>query len=974
MRVHPAMLTAPNWCSKGRASANSKKRWFLSVSTRLMQGGSRRAPVAPGLSFDDESSTNPANRTPAWLDIPQAAVLSTLCLLGGWQNDSIADQQIVAYVSGRGYEGIERDLRYLARLDDTPVLQIGEVWKAKSPLELFDLFGDRITRSELDRFFDIAGQILVTPDPQLGLPVENRYAAQIYGKVRPQSSLLLRSLCDSLVKLAVRGMQVPALFTANIEGRVAAFVRDLLDDADGIRWLSLSTFLSSLAEAAPDAFLRALELSLAKPDAPVTRLLTETGESSFMGRCWHADLLWALERLAWAPERLAHVALILARLARVEIRGNWGNSPKASLLDIFRTWFPQTAADINQRIAVLDRLIEKEPEVAFDLLDQLVHVGHDTATPSARPLWRGDDTGAGHGVTHKERYEMLVAAADRLMAAAKGNPGRITRVIAKTSSFDPDRVTATLSLAEQFAEPTAFDEDREVIRAALRKEIYWHRNYDNETGQALDSKLQPFEALYKRLTPRDLVTRHRWLFADDWPDLPMRVREYDHLQHTAALGDLRATALLEIHIHSGMSGIEQLSAACPGQSTVGFVVAKMGFETSNLAEWIVEKGGDFTSQRPLTATIWGLLHSLAGPSSKTLIETVLERGQQQGWDAEQTARFLVLAREERVTWDIVTSCNAGVAKAYWATTSSGFWSHGNSDDMEFALRHLLEAGRPRSALQVCHYEPEKVDANLLIEILERSITREEPDKPLADAWYIRKAVERLETSGVVDRARLIRLEFRLFPALRTGPDDIAAATLYAAIMSDPKLFTELLCVRFKPAYQKHQEPMSEDMRATAEIAWNILFHCHRQPGIKEDGTVDRDAFISFIHEARRLCRDADRLDICDQTLGQILAHAPTDADGTWPFEPARNILDRPELEEMRVGFHIGVRNKRGVTSRGPDEGGNQERDLANTYHNYANAVRDSHPFVAAALDDIARSYEREGRSMDIHAQMERESY
>ena len=98
-----------------------------------------------------------------------------------------------------------------------------------------------------------------------------------------QSRLLLRSLCDSLVKLAVRGMQVPALFTANIEGRVAAFVRDLLDDADGIRWLSLSTFLSSLAEAAPDAFLRALELSLAKPDAPVTRLLTETGESSSWG-------------------------------------------------------------------------------------------------------------------------------------------------------------------------------------------------------------------------------------------------------------------------------------------------------------------------------------------------------------------------------------------------------------------------------------------------------------------------------------------------------------------------------------------------------------------------------------------------------------------------------------------------------------------------------------------------------------------
>ena len=125
------------------------------VSIGVDQADARRLAASAGRSwsvFRRRYSTNPANRTPAWLDIPQAAILSTLCLLGGWQNDSIADQQIVAYVSGRGYEGIERDLRYLARLDDTPVLQIGEVWKAKSPLELFDLFGDRITRSELGPF------------------------------------------------------------------------------------------------------------------------------------------------------------------------------------------------------------------------------------------------------------------------------------------------------------------------------------------------------------------------------------------------------------------------------------------------------------------------------------------------------------------------------------------------------------------------------------------------------------------------------------------------------------------------------------------------------------------------------------------------------------------------------------------------------------------------------------------------------
>ena len=948
------------------------------ASIGLDKADARRLAASTGRSwsvFRRRYSTNPAIRKPAWLDAPQAGILSTVCLLGGWQNDNIADRQVVTSVSGRGYEDVERDLRHLARLDDAPVLQIGEVWKAKSPLELLDLFGNRITRGELERFFEVAGRILTAPDPQLDLPDENRYAAQFYGKVRPQSGLLLRSLCDSLVKLAVRGMQITALSDANIEGQIAAFVHRLLDGAAGVRWLSLSTFLPSLAEAAPDVFLRALEASLARPDAPVTRLRAETGESSFMGRCWHADLLWALERLAWAPERLARVALILARLSRVPTKGNWGNSPKASLLDIFRSWFPQTAADVDQRIATLDILIEREPEVAFNLLDQLVNVGHDVAFPSARLDWRRDDLGAGHGVTYGERDKMLIAAADRLIAAAEGNPQRVALVIDKTGIFDPARVAAALSLAEHFTDPTSSDEDREVIRAALREKIYWYLNHGSETGQALDDELRAFENLYYRLAPRDLIVRHRWLFAGDWLDLPMRVREDDYSQHEAALSDLRTHALREIYADLGMSGIERLIVAFPGQSTVGFTVAQMEFDLADLADWIVQSGGGYISQSPLVAMIWGLLRALAEPFSNTLIEAVLARGHQRDWSAEQIARFLALAREERATWDIVLSCGHEVEKAYWATTLANFRLRGSREDVEFALRHLLAAGRPRSALQVCRSRPEGVDANLVAEILERVVQGEEPDRQLVDAWHIRKAVKWLETSEAVDQARLIRLEFGLFPALHQGRDDEAPTALYAAIMSDPKLFTEVLCMcYYKPASEEHRKPLTENMQAATEIAGQITFYCRRQPGTRKDGSIDRNAFLSFIGEARHLCREADRFVICDQTLGQILAHAPADPDGTWPFEPAREILDQVEMEEMRLGFRSGVMNKRGVTSRAPDEGGGQERELANTYHNYARAVRNSHPNVAAILEEIARSYERQGQDEDIEAQLTRESY
>ena len=156
------------------------------------------------------------------------------------------------------------------------------------------------------------------------------------------------------------------------------------------------------------------------------------------------------------------------------------------------------------------------------------------------------------------------------------------------------------------------------------------------------------------------------------------------------------------------------------------------------------------------------------------------------------------------------------------------------------------------------------------------------------------------------------LEFGLIPLIGHEGEQ-CAATLYTAIMSDQKLFTEMICLVFKPSHGDREEPVPENMRAALKIAGQILHECHRQPGSKPDGTVDHDSF-QFIDEARRHCREVDRLGVCDSILGGILAHAPADGDGTWPFRPAREVLDRPECDDMRHSFQIGCMNKRGVVS------------------------------------------------------------
>jgi hypothetical protein len=526
-----------------------------------------------------------------------------------------------------------------------------------------------------------------------------RSAAQIYGKVRPQSGLLINALCDTLMKLAVRAPAFSGLADSDIE----ALVRGLLDGADGARWLSLASLLPQLAEAAPDAFLHAVETSLQVPGTPVTRLIEETSGSGFAGRCWHSGLLWALETLAWSFARLARVSLILARLSAVPIKGNWGNRPTSSLVALFRTWIPQTAATLEQRIAVLDMLCARYPAVAFQLLDALVNVGHDTATPSSRPEWRDDDAGAGHGVTNQDHYGMLVAAADRMNAMSANHPNRIAALLDKVQDFDEPRIAATLALAEPYTLADANNGDRETIRAALRHKIHWLRNY-GPTGKQAFTCVKRLESLYEALEPQDLIVRHTWLFAEGWPRPPARVRDESFDRRGGHLQKLREAALREVYAEKGFAGVGVLAERARGTMTVGATLAGLSLDQTALVDWIAEEAVNLLPTDPLTATFTGLLRWMPTEASAALLRAAVERSRTSGWPPDKLARLLIMAPEGRATWALAESLGPEIEEAYWRQCGPLLWLRDAPEDFCFALERLLTAGRPRTALQLCHLD------------------------------------------------------------------------------------------------------------------------------------------------------------------------------------------------------------------------------------------------------------------------------
>lgn len=895
---------------------------------------------------------NPALRRPAWLDREEARAVGVLCLVGEWLDDGKNDPHIVAEIAARPYADIDKDLRALAAGDDSPVLLIGKLRRAKAPLELLHQWGDRLTEAEIDRFFACLQGILTTPDPELELPDDQRWMAGFYGKARAESGALIESMLDSLIKLAVRGGDMDGLAAMRLPERAADLVRALLHGADRTRWLSLSSWLPQLAEAAPDAYLAAVRDALRRPDDPVSALITESTATGVTGRCWHTGLLWSLERLAWAPQRLGAVADSLARLCAAPVPGNWGNTPFGSLKSLFRSWSPHTTADLPQRLAALDRVVDDHPAVGWDLLLSLADTRGDHCVTPPALSWRDDDAGAEVGPTYGEVVDTLRHVHNRLFDLAAGDADRTATLIGKADALHPDDLARLWALTETFAAPGVADDlVRERLCSALRHYLHRRLNYSQSGEEAVTQLTATPAALYDRLQPDDPVIRHRWLFASGWPELPEKT---DITDETTRL-ERQKSALSEALAAEG--ALDRFIAQCAEPYAVGWMTAQVDLPDDWLERWLSERIGRFDDDSALRLAATGLLHGLPVERRQPTIERLLAAATE-----DKALALLLAAPADAWTWDRVAALGAAVADRYWKAVSTPY-PHTTADAV-FAAERLLGVQRPWAALSALRLAYKTVPTTLLLRILKELLTtRENIGDGQLIQYLVGEALDRITDDPALADNDVIPVEFAFSKLFTHRPNK--KPRIYRALATDPDFFIQLLRLVYR------RSDGMEDAEGTPEVAksaWRVLHDWRRIPGADDDGVINAAVFNDWIDRALTAAAQCDRSAIAQSVIGGVLAHAPVDpVDGLWPVAVLRDVLDRPNLDSLRNGLNCGLFNKRGVVSRSLTEGGGQERALAQTYRAWADGLAGRWWNLAETLRDLAEGYERRGADEDAEA-------
>ena len=419
----------------------------------------------------------------------------------------------------------------------------------------------------------------------------------------------------------------------------------------------------------------------------------------------------------------------------------------------------------------------------------------------------------------------------------------------------------------------------------------------------------------------------------------------------------------------GFKGLKALLARSGASATIGGSLGPNITTVNERTDFLrqcLSITGDLGGK--IEGCIQGFLMSVGDGALGTLLSAVCK-----DIDTDRIVRLFRCAPFKQDTWRLLDQHGQEIQDRYWQEVVPQRNHHSEEELIEIIDR-LLEVQRPRAAFHAVHLDWPQVETSQLKHLLiaVATVDAEPADWYRPEAYYLSEALDSLDSRTGVSPDEMVQLEFMFITALEDSEHGIP--NLERQIAESPALFVQVLAHVFKrnddgqdPPEWRIENPKRRDDLAIA--AYSLLDQIERIPGTESEGTVNAEKLLDWIEEARRLCAEHGRVEVGDRKIGEFLSKAPAEEEGGWPCLPVCEVMERIASQQIGDGFEIGVLNGRGVYSRGIDEGGEQERDLAAKYRGWAQQRAFDYPYVSSVLTRIAADYDREAKRVDTKVEI-----
>ena len=881
-----------------------------------------------------------------------ATLIAQAGLAGKWDGSCPADRAALEMLLGKGYGEWIEILRPDTLRSDSPLTQNNEKWRLVARGEAWSSLGSRITDDDLDRFQKMAVSVLSERDPKFDLSKEERFAANIHGKVLTHSALIRKGIAETLTLIGSRPETLTSCSDGKAESTAILVVRNLLNKANWDRWASLDPIMPLLAEAAPDEFLDAVESVLVNlDDTPFHKIFAEEGGGVLGGWNYMSGLLWALETLAWSPEFLSRVSVILADIASFDPGGNWANRPSNSLADIFLPWHVQTTAPSEKRKSAVEAVIREQPVVGWKLILALLPHNHGFTSGCHRPVWRDFiPRDWKDSILMTEYWEQITIYTNLAVALAKSDSGKLCELIKRLSDLPKSAHESLLQHLTSDAVVSLPEADRLPIWENLYELVRLHRKFSDAKWALPEDVINRIANTAQTLAPTSPTFKYHHLFSCRDFDLYDEKGNYD--EQRRRLDEARQAAIIEITSDSDVDAALSFAINVDNPYEVGRALG--GIASDKMEDSILPSLLD-SKEESLINVVAGFIRTRFGERKTEWVDTVLERA----WTPEHQSKFLTLLPFEDEIWERVSSHLTPSNEAlYWKNAKVN--PYGPDRDLTIAIEKLLEYGREGAAVMCVARMAENksgFDETLATRALLAVFGSECGIRDL-DNYHTVELIKHLQKSKTADKDALFKIEWNFLPWLDRFSSG-SPVTLEKRLASDPAFFAEVIGLVFRPkntSEDDYEEP-DEHKKLLATNAYKLLMDWKHYPGKQDDQSFSPEAFNAWLNEARRLTKESGHEEVAQIQIGHVLTYAPPDPDGLWIHNAVALALDSRDTGGMRSGFTSQLFKDRGVFQFSH---GQEEHKLASKNREKAEALDlKGYTRFATAMREFAEQYERQ---------------
>jgi hypothetical protein len=253
---------------------------------------------------------------------------------------------------------------------------------------------------------------------------------------------------------------------------------------------------------------------------------------------------------------------------------------------------------------------------------------------------------------------------------------------------------------------------------------------------------------------------------------------------------------------------------------------------------------------------------------------------------------------------------------------------------------------------------------------------QEPYSKQIEPYNIATLFKELDENGYNNKEVMEKLEWKFISVLSDDLWHRLPISLNEEIIGNPDLYVEILCYLYKPENDEDMEKKEidgltdEQIKHRSNNAYNFLRAINKLPGADKEGIIDYDILKSWIDKVFEICEKMKRVYAGHYNVGQFISKS-LPIDGIWPQESICKVLEDYKNTDIDSGFYISVVNSRGTTSRGMFEGGQQERDEAKVYSDYAKKINPKFQRAFKVLKELENSYKYDANRIDEEAEQDK---